>query len=67
MVGHALNPLGLLFGPGQGRQQHRREYRNNRDHHEQLNQGKPIARAPNGLGVAFPIFTHNSLMVETRS
>ena len=38
MIIHALNTLGLFFGLGQRGQQHGRQYRNDRDDHQQLDE-----------------------------
>ena len=40
-VGQTFDALGLHFGPGQCRQQHRRQDGDDGDHHQQFNQRKP--------------------------
>src|SRR6266849_4073809 len=42
-IAEALRSLGLFFGPRQRRQEHRSEDGNNRDDHQQLNQGKAVS------------------------
>jgi len=45
-VGEAGGPLGLSFGACQGREQHRRQNRDNGDDDEQLDQGETGTRRP---------------------
>ena len=50
---------GGVFGLGQGWEQQRRQYGNNRDDHEQFNQGE-AAWFSDGLGGRYPFF-HGSV------
>src|ERR1035441_6522679 len=59
----ALRALGLLLRARQGRQQQRRQNRNDGDHYQQLNQGKrPFAPSP----IILRLF-HSSRTVGPRS
>ena len=45
-VAHAVGAFGLLFGGAQRREQHRGQNGDDRDHHQQLDQGEPHAWPP---------------------
>src|SRR3954465_8887489 len=59
-IARATDPAGIFLRLAQSRQEQRGEYRDDRDHYEELNQGKASARLGPGTENAIPKSGHQA-------